>query len=58
MAVYIGISEKTGELVVGDMLVEITVTKEGKEQQLAILDFEDLQIHPVPACIKILSIGL
>lgn len=57
MAVYVGISETTGELVAGDMLIEVTVKRGEKIQRVAILDYEDFQIHPVPACLKILPDG-
>lgn len=54
MAVYVGISEKTGELVAGDMLIELRVREQGFRSSVAIWDYEDFQIHPVPACLKIL----
>lgn len=54
LGVYVGISDRTGELVVGDMLIEFTVLKNETKQSIAILDYDDNHIHPVPACIKIL----
>lgn len=54
MSIYVGISDLTGDLVVGDMLVELTLSQEYMSESLAILDVDDRNIHPVPACIKIL----
>lgn len=54
MGLYVGISERTGDLVIGDMLIEMTVTKNRSVENIAILDYEDNKIHPVPACINIL----
>ena len=54
MGLYIGISDRTGDLVIGDMLIELTVTKNRSTESIAILDYEDEKIHPVPACINIL----
>lgn len=54
MGLYVGISDRTGELVIGDMLIELTVTRDHTKESIAILDYDDNRIHPVPACINIL----
>lgn len=52
MSIYVGISESTGELVAGDMLIEIEISGGKVKEKIAILDYEDNKIHPVEACIK------
>lgn len=53
MGLYVGISQETGELVIGDMLVEMTVVRSKIRESLAIYDLEDHQIHSVPACVDL-----
>ena len=54
LGLYVGISDRTGDLVVGDMLIELTMTRNSTSESLVILDYEDRKMHPVPACINIL----
>lgn len=52
MAIYVGISDNTGELVAGDMLIEVEVKAGKMKERIAILDYEDDLLHPVEACIR------
>jgi len=53
MSIYVGISNKTGELVAGEMFVEVEITKDRTREQITIFDYEDADLHPVDACIKL-----
>lgn len=55
MSLYIGISNDTGELVIGEMYEEIKIQGGEKSVTLAIFDFESFDFHPVEACIRLFS---
>lgn len=52
MSIYVGISNRTGELVAGEMFIEVEIAKGQTREQITIFDYEDVQLHPVDACIK------
>lgn len=52
MFLYVGISRKTGELVAGELLLEVEVRGDEKTETFAVLDYDNMELHPVEACIK------
>jgi hypothetical protein len=58
MGVYAGISEENGELVIGDMFIEVTVSGNSQSERIAIFDYDDFAIHPVAACVRLFPNGI
>lgn len=55
MSLYVGISNETGKLVIGDMYEEVHIKENEKRVTISIFDYNTFDFHPVDACIKLLN---
>lgn len=52
MIIYVGINAATDDLVVGDMVIEVTLYQGKQSERLLLLDYETNKLIPVEACIQ------
>lgn len=55
MSLYVGISNETGGLVIGDMYEEVHIKGNEKKVSLSIFDYNTFDFHPVEACIRLIN---